>query len=368
MKNLLLVLFVAFCSIVYGESGLLLVTSEPSGAEISREGVSLGVTPRLITILEIGDLHRLTIAKTGYQAKRIDIRFQNGREPIVINEKLVLDSGALEVKSDPVGASVLVNGLDRGKTPLSLSGIPKGYISVTLKHDGFKSETRELKMTAGEVQNLFLALQPLDGTLRINTVPEGGRIYLNNMFRGKAPLVLTNVEPGTYNARAELDGYASVEREITIKNGTSVSEEFRLDNVMGRLEVRTNPAEAQVFVDGKLVGMTKPLGGDLDGFSEILSIDNLIAGEHTLVVSKEGYANSTRHPKIQQAKTSKANVTLRRIFTPNVEIITPTGKYRGVYVSADQDQVMVEVKMGIQRGFAKSDIIKMTFLGKEDEK
>lgn len=367
MKIILMLLFVALNAFAYAEPGLLLVTSEPSGAEITRDGVNLGTTPRLITILEIGELHRLTLAKTGYQSKRVDVRFLNGREPMVVNEKLVLDSGALEVKTDPAGATVLVNGLERGKTPLSLSGIPKGYISITVKHEGFKNETRELKMSAGEVQNLYLPLQPLDGTLQISTVPEGGRIYINDIFRGKAPLVLTNMEPGTYKARVELEGYAEVEREISIKNGTSVSEEFRLNNVMGRLEVRTNPAEAQVFVDGKLVGMTKQIGGD-DGFSEVLPIEKLLEGEHTVVVSKEGYANSTRHPKIQKSKTSKANITLRRVFTPNVEIITPNGKYRGVYVSADQDQVMVEVKMGIQRGFAKSDIIKMNFLGKENEK
>lgn len=368
MKKFLVIMLVALCSFAYAEPGLLLVTSEPSGAEITRDGVSLGSTPRLITILEIGELHRLTLAKTGYQSKRVDVRFLNGREPVVINEKLVLDSGALEVKTDPVGASVLVNGLERGKTPLSLSGIPKGYISVTIKHEGFKNETRELKMSAGEVQNLYLALQPLNGTLQLNTVPEGGRIYLNDMFRGKAPLVLTNVEPGTYKARVELEGFAPVERDITVKNGTSLSEEFRLSNVMGRLEIRTNPAGAQVFVDGKLAGSTKQIGGETEGFSEIMQIENLIEGEHTVIVSKEGYANSTRHPKIQKSKTSKANVTLRRIFTPNVEIVTPNGKYRGVYISADQDQVMVEVKMGIQRGFAKSDIIKMTFLDKENEK
>lgn len=368
MKKLLATLFIALCSFVYAETGLLLVSSDPSGAEITRDGVSLGVTPRLVTILEVGELHRLTLAKTGYQAKRVDVRFLNGREPVIVNEKLVLDSGALEIKTEPAGASVLVNGLERGKTPLSLIGIPKGYISVTVKHEGFKNETRELKMTAGEVQNLYLALQPLEGTLQLNTVPEGGRIYLNDIFRGKAPLTLTNVEPGIYKARAELEGFAPIEREINIKNGTSVSEEFRLSNVMGRLEIRTNPAGAQVFVDGKLVGMTKRLGGEVDAFSEYLPIENLVEGEHTVLISKEGYANSTRHPKIQQSKTSKANVTLRRVFTPNVEIVTPTGKYRGVYVSADNEQVMIEIKMGIQRGFAKSDIVKMTFLENESVK
>lgn len=365
MKKFLLVIFAAFSLVAFAEQGLLLVTSEPSGAEVTRDGVSLGATPRLITILEIGELHRITLSKTGYQSKRVDVRFLNGREPIVVNEKLVLDSGVIEIKSDPMGASVIVNGIDRGKTPLSLSGIPKGLVSVTLKHEGFKDLTRELSMHAGEVQELYLKLQPLAGTLQLTTIPDGGRIYLNGLFRGKSPLVLTGIEPGTYQIKAEMDGYGEISREITVSNGSSVSEEFRLPNIMGRLEVRTLPAGAQIFIDGRLAGMTKQVGGEVDSFSETFPLENLAEGEHVLVVKKEGYADSTRHPKIQNSKTSKANVTLRRVFTPNVEIITPTGTYRGVYVSADQNQVMIEVKMGIQRGFAKSDIIKMTFLDKE---
>lgn len=365
MKKILALFFCALMSFAYAESGLLLVQSEPSGAEISRDGVSLGMTPRLITILEIGEFHRLTLSKTGYQSKRVDVRFLNGRQPMVVSEKLVLDSGAIEIDSEPRGAYVIVNGLDKGKTPLSLSGIAKGLITVTLKHPGFKDETRELSMHAGEVQNLYLKLQPLAGTLQLVSFPEGGRVYVNNVFSGKSPVVLTSVEPGKYDVRVELDGFAPITRLIEVANGSSVSEEFRLSNVMGRLEVRTSPAEAQVFIDGKLVGMTKALGSDTEGLSEILPIENLIEGEHTMIVKKEGFADSTRHPKIQNSKTSKANVTLKRVFTPNIEIVTPNGKYRGVYVSADNDQIMIEVKMGVQRSFLKSEIVMINYLDKE---
>lgn len=367
MNKMLAMFFAALSLVAAAESGLLLVTSEPSGAEITREGVSLGTTPRLITFLEIGEFHRLTLKKIGYLDKRIDVRFQNGREPIVVNEKLVLDSGALEINSEPVGADVIVNGIDKGKTPISLSGIPKGLVSVSFRLPGFKEETRELSMHAGEVQNLYLKMTPLAGTLQLTSVPDGGRIYLNDTFRGKSPLVLTGVEPGTYRARVELEGFGEVTREIVVPNGGSISEEFRLSNVMGRLEVRTNPAEAQVYIDGRLVGTTKRISEDQESFSEILPIDNLQAGEHVLVVKKDGYAQSTRHPKIQISKTSKANVNLRRVFTPNVEIITPNGTYRGVYVGADADQVFVEVKMGIQRGFSKADIIKLNYLEKDEK-
>ena len=46
--------------------GLLLVTSEPSGCDVSLDGLSLGETPRLVTTLETKDVYRLLLQKPGY--------------------------------------------------------------------------------------------------------------------------------------------------------------------------------------------------------------------------------------------------------------------------------------------------------------
>ncbi|MCQ2368113.1 MAG: PEGA domain-containing protein [Kiritimatiellae bacterium] len=366
MRNLVFILIAALSLGVYAEeteTGLLLVTSDPSGAEITESGVSLGTTPRLITILDTESRHKLTLTKNGYQQKKVEFKF-NGRTPLVINEKLVLDSGLVKISSDPVGAKVMINGLDRGVTPIEVSGIPRGLTTITLSMDGFQSEKRELSMRAGEEQNLFLKLSPLPGTLMLVSVPDGARFYLNDKFEGKSPLVLKSTPPGVYNVRAELDGHGTINREITIANGASVREEFKLTNVMGRLEVRSSPAEAQVYLDGKLVGTTVKITDD-DEFSAILPINAITQGEHVLVLKKEGFADSTRHPKIQNSKTSKANVRMRRVFTPDIEIVTPTGTHRGVYVSSDSEKIEIEVSMGIQRSFSKRDIIKLNYLDKD---
>ena len=69
-----------------------------------------------------------------------------------------------------------------------------------------------------------------------------------------------------------------------------------------------------------------------------------------------------RHPKIKNSKTSVANVRLRRIFVPNVEILTARGEYRGVFVSRSPTEVVLEVSLGITRSFPQSEIRKFTWL------
>ena len=130
------------------QKGLLLVTTEPEGAEISRDGYSLGTTPRLVTSLNAKDVHTLVIRKAGYQDRKLEVRF-NGRRPLVRNVSLVLDSGVLKIGSSPAGAEVTVNGISRGPAPVTVTGIPKGRVALSVKKEGYRPFMREISVNAG---------------------------------------------------------------------------------------------------------------------------------------------------------------------------------------------------------------------------
>lgn len=343
------------------EKGILLVKSEPSGCEISIDGVSMGLTPRLITTLDTKDVHKMTLRKTGYRPATFDVKF-SGRTPLVRTETLMLDSGVLRIVSEPAGASVTVNGIERGVTPLLVTDVPKGRATVKLVLAGFKDEViSDLVVGAGDRQVVSRIMEGLPGTLSLTSVPEGARFYINGEYRGRSPLVVSGLKPGDYEVRAESDGFGTESKTIRVANGSTPRIEFRMSNVMGRLEVKTSPVGAQVIFDGRPIGITTSTDPDAV-FSDSLPIENVREGEHTLVVRKDGYAEATRHPKIQSRRTSKANVKLKRVFKPDVEIVTDTGTYQGILVSNTPDYILVEVKLGIQRSFPRADIRKVRFL------
>ena len=228
--------------------------------------------------------------------------------------------------------------------------------------DGFEDEVRELAINAGDVQTLPIVLKGLPGTLRLSSVPEGARFYVNDVAHGKGPVSIPGLKPGTYAVRAELEGYGTLSKSITIANGESANEEFRLSNVMGRIEVRTSPAGAQVLLDGHVVGVTKSSDAEAE-FSDILPIENVMEGEHTLVMKLEGYADKTCHPNVKSEQTAKYhNQRLRRIFKPDVEIVTVRGTYTGVLVKKFAGSVTIEVRPGITQSFTQEEIRKVTFL------
>ena len=340
--------------------GILLLVTEPAGCDISLDGVSFGKTPRLITSLDAKGVYRLLVQKPGYQPRTVEVKF-NGRTPLVKNESLVIDSGVIEVTSEPAGAEVTVNGHPRGSTPTTIDGVPKGRATVEIKKKGFEDASRELAIVAGESQTLFVKLTGLPGTMSLSSIPDGARFYVNDRPEGKGPISLTGLKPGSYTIRVEKDGFATATKTVTLENGGVIVEEFRLDNVMGRIEVRTIPSDVEVLLDGSRVGMTKSKGDDGET-SEVFAIENVREGEHTLVLRREGYADSTKHPVVENRKTQTVNVRLKRVFTPNVEITTDGGVHRGVLISNTANGVEVEVSLGINRTFPHSDIRKIEFI------
>jgi hypothetical protein len=347
------------------ETGILLVKTDPAGCSVIAGGVTLGTTPLLITSLPVKDVHDLTLRKAGYQDQVMRVKF-DGRTPQVREEKLTLASGIVEIMSEPAGAEVFVNGISRGRSPVKVVGVPKGRALVKFRLDGFEEELRELAVSAGDEQTLSVVLKGLPGTLHLVSVPEGAWFYINDEPRGKSPVSVTGLNPGDYLVRAEKEGFGTVSRTLTLANGASLREEFRLSNVMGRVEVRTDPPGAQILFDSKIVGVTLP-NGENSGYSQVFAIENVLEGEHTLVVRKDGYAETVRRATVKNSKTATANVRLRRVFAPDVEIVTARGSHRGVLVTdaTTSESVVVEVSPGITRSFPRAEIRKINIIGPE---
>lgn len=67
-------------------------------------------------------------------------------------------SGKLVVKSDPDGATVLVGGVDKGKTPIEVE-LPLDYdIEVQVVKDGFDQQKKTFKLTAERPEETFSAI------------------------------------------------------------------------------------------------------------------------------------------------------------------------------------------------------------------
>ena len=155
--------------------GRLLIRSTPSGAAVSVDGVSKGVTPLALRDLPLG-ARKVVITSRGYIAEEqrvmltkarpsrsLEVRLVaqaqgHGRPPVAASKPapapstpatLGTTTGALVVDSRPMGASVSIDGKPSGTTPLTIEALAVGEHKVTLQLAGYQPCSTTVRVVAG---------------------------------------------------------------------------------------------------------------------------------------------------------------------------------------------------------------------------
>lgn len=335
--------------------GLLLVHSEPQGADIQVNGADRGKTPALIYDLPIGD-YRMKLSLSGYQSKEVDLQVTD-RTPRKLTINLSSSSASLAIESDPTGAKLTLNGVDKGQTPCTIDRVPEGDTAIEIAMAGYAPFQKTIRLVSGQKEALKAVLKPLTSQITVVSIPPKARVYCDNLYQGETPVALTNLNPGTYKIRTELRGYEIMSRPVTIKAGEKIPEEFRLQKNSGIVEITTEPAGVRVFLDGEDVGVTKAKPDQTDKVSEPLTIDTVSTGERQFQLTKKGFVSKTMSVNVEKDKTATVHQSLERRFIPNYKIRTPSDTFTGVLVDIDpKGNVKMEVRPGIFKTFQKGDI------------
>ena len=156
------------------KSGRLLVRSSPSGATVSVDGVTRGVTPLALRDIALGS-RAVVIARRGYIPEDRRVVLTSARPSRSLEVRLSTEAatpaaalrpttpatfgrtaaattstGALAVDSRPSGATVTINGRPSGTTPLSLDAVAPGEYRVGLALAGYQPFSTTVRVVAGE--------------------------------------------------------------------------------------------------------------------------------------------------------------------------------------------------------------------------
>lgn len=331
-------------------TGLVLVHSDPSDADIVIDGAHRGKTPALLTDLPFGK-YRIQLSKTGYRTREAELTV-DGRTPKLVNFSLTSDTAALRIATSPPGATLRINGLDRGTTPVRVANIPEGQASIDLNMAGFHPYKDTVRLMAGDDRELSVTLQPIPSELTIVSIPPKARIYVNDEFRGEAPITLDNLPPGSYRIRAELPEHEIVARTITLARAAKTTEEFRLPGNVGTLQVITSPPGIQVFVDGTLAGTTQGEGEQ----SRPLAIEGVAMGKREIALRARDRHEKRFHVEIERGRTAVVRHELQRKFVPDYEVRTRSATLHGVLVEVKGGNIRMEIAPGVFRTIPASDI------------
>jgi hypothetical protein len=149
-----------------------------------------------------------------------------------------------------------------------------------------------------------------------------------------------------------------VARDITLEKGASITEEFRLAKITGRLELITAPAGSTILVDGKKVGITITRGTDTTAVSDPFAIEEVLEGEHEIEIFRKGFANQKRKIEVKRGETLSLQFKLARQFIPNYEVTTTRSYYKGVLEFLNEEGIRLETAPGISQTIPMKDVKK----------
>src|SRR5512137_1157543 len=92
------------------------------------------------------------------------------------------------------------------------------------------------------------------GTMDLSSSPNETSVVVNNAYKGKTPLRLGGLTPGTYNVTFSRFGYYPFSTPVKVEPGSVSIVVASLEQQSGGLLINTSPAGARVIIDGADVG------------------------------------------------------------------------------------------------------------------
>ena len=139
--------------------GSLVIISEPTEAKIRIDGKSMDTTPLVLKDIPAGP-YRLEMELEHYNTWIDNVNVKD-RQIAEVRAQLEPEPVALDVKSEPAGAIVRIDGKKVGTTPYS------GWVSANAEHtvfifaDGYRFESQEVIVPLGGKGDMSVALEEL---------------------------------------------------------------------------------------------------------------------------------------------------------------------------------------------------------------
>jgi serine/threonine protein kinase len=155
----LMSLRVTLTRVVPQHANLELITNPPKARVYIDDLETSYQTPVTIENLKAGRKYTIGLYLKGYRfwTKPVTLK---GDETRSFDIQLMRDYGSVSITSNPSKALVIIDGLPVGQTPLVRNDLePDKVYRIEVWHEGYESESKEIKATAGRTEKIDITLE-----------------------------------------------------------------------------------------------------------------------------------------------------------------------------------------------------------------
>jgi tetratricopeptide (TPR) repeat protein len=142
------------------------------------------------------------------------------------------------ITSVPGGASVFVDGVFRGTTPVAVAPLSPDAHALRIEKSGFAPLTARLEPGRHPAREASFALTATQsGGISIVSVPAASEVFVDGQYRGSTPLTIEHLACGAHLLRVEHNNYDPWSGSVLVNDREVTVVECRLeDRVLGFLE------------------------------------------------------------------------------------------------------------------------------------
>ena len=240
--------------------GGLRIETDPGGAEVRLNGSAKGATPLTLSIP--AGQYTLTVLQ-GNKVKELPVSVTGGAMTVhhvtwaEVPTAATAETGHLSVATDPAGSDVVVDGEERGVSPITLRNLSIGQHRVVVRARG-TTYTRTVQIEAGATASLFIggnqAATP--GSIAISS-PVSVQVFEDRRLIGTSDMDRILLPPGEHEIElvSETLGFRAT-RTVRVTPGQTAALAVELPPTS--VSINALPW-AEVFIDGTRIGET-PIG------------------------------------------------------------------------------------------------------------
>ena len=266
----------------------------PEDATLVIDGKAAGTSST--QSLAVGQ-HAVKLTKEGYQTLE---------KAITVDEKNVFfewkmekqpDAG-LQIETIPEGATVYLDGIKLGESPVGVFYKPGTYPIKISKEGHVTIENETLEVKVPQTRKSY-TLDENVGYLTINTNP-GATVYFNDQKISNPKNV--KLAPQLVIIKVTMPKAETLEQQVVLKRNDKLSLDMFSNVQTGTLQIAVTPFEAKIELTGD--------AGEKYTAEGMKIFEEIPIGTYTIKVSAAGYTTAIETATVKQAETTKKTINL----------------------------------------------------------
>lgn len=215
-------------------------------------------------------MYQVEARHEGYRPSNVSFALQVQEDRVISIPQPQPIYGGLIMTSTPSGATVYIDGVKMGDTPLTQNGLLVGSHEIEFRKDEWNNYKTQVVVEENKAVPVNVSLEN-DFMATIQSVPSGAALSINGLSRGVTPAKVS-LTPGNYEVKLSKTGWETFNKKVLInqKNAEQVfklkerrihSNHLYLAAFTQVADVKAIGGQVGVYVGGVNIelGYTKPL-------------------------------------------------------------------------------------------------------------